>query len=126
VNKREIGDLCVCNLTFTISSLFSFTQKIHDLNNFFFELQELFIREIFERGIPKSAFYIHCHGLRSDKSVTMQYTTITLASDLRDAIRNNMPLNGMRPAVSAFLYEGQKGKQLSNTLTLTTRKRPNR
>jgi hypothetical protein len=51
----------------------------------------------------------------------MQYTTITLASDLRDAIRNNMPLNGMRPAVSAFLYEGQKGKQLSNTLTLTTR-----
>ncbi len=68
------------------------------------------IREILERGIPKSVFYIHSQGFRNDMMITKRYPTILLASDLRDAIKNDMPGYGMQPAVSAFLYEANKGK----------------
>ncbi|EFX64583.1 hypothetical protein DAPPUDRAFT_118033 [Daphnia pulex] len=77
------------------------------------ELVMRFIREILERGIPKSVFYIHSHGLRNDMRndmITKRYPTILMASDLRDAIKNDMPGYGMRPAVSVFLYEANKGK----------------
>jgi hypothetical protein len=68
------------------------------------------IREILERGITKSVFYIHSQGLRNDMMITKRYPTILLVSDLRDTIKNDIPRYGVRPAVSAFLYEANKSK----------------
>lgn len=69
-----------------------------------FVAQEQFIRELFERGIPQSGLYFHCRGLRSLDGATEAYETNVLAADVRNAILNNMPRYGMRPAVSAYLY----------------------
>jgi hypothetical protein len=66
--------------------------------------QEQFIRELFERGIPQCALYFHCRGLRSLNGSTETYETNVLAADVRNAILNNMPRYGVRPAVSAYLH----------------------
>ncbi|EFX76373.1 hypothetical protein DAPPUDRAFT_322425 [Daphnia pulex] len=69
---------------------------------------EVFISELFERGIPEDSVFFFCRGLKSENSKTVNYPTNVLAADVRNAIRDNMPRYGMRPAVSAFLYASTK------------------
>jgi hypothetical protein len=58
---------------------------------------EMFIRELFERGIPPGAFYFYCRGLIYLHGKTVSNETMLLALDLCSAILSNMFRLGFRP-----------------------------
>lgn len=68
----------------------------------------MFIGELYERVVPEDSIFFFCRGLQYEKAETVNYETNVLAADMRNAIAENMPRYGIRPAVSAFLYASTK------------------
>lgn len=77
-------------------------------------LQELFIRQLFERRIPKAVLYIYCHGLRLEDNETQQYTTNIFASDLR----HTAPHASLRDTTGRFRIPFPRRKWWRYSLTL--------
>jgi hypothetical protein len=72
-------------------------------------LQKAFITEMFERGIPRDAFF-YCRGLKTEHKKTVNYAANVLAADILYNIVNNVPRYGIRPPASGYLYAAQVGK----------------
>jgi hypothetical protein len=70
----------------------------------------MFIRELFERGIPPEACYFYCRGLKSLHGTTLPNETTLSAAELRNAILDEIPRYGVRPAVSAYLHAAKAGQ----------------
>jgi hypothetical protein len=80
-----------------------------ECSRFFFLLHKAFITEMFERGIPRDAFF-YCRGLKTEHKKTVNYAANVLAADILYNIVNNVPRYGIRPPASGYLYAAQVGK----------------
>jgi hypothetical protein len=67
------------------------------------------VNKLYNRGIPKTCLFFLYHGINNTQHQIPKYETVICANNLRDAIWNNTKPYGIRPAVSAVLFEMMLG-----------------